>query len=528
MIDAAAAQVVAVGAVATFTTVGGLTEVSANGIVLGSGTTINITWDNTVTLINVGSGIDVTTASSSLGTSSCAKDNCSRRYKYGTLEISSGLFDDSIADLVVVNTLRLSDEYLYGLGEVPSSWAEAALAAQAIAGRSYAVRKTSNRSGCNCQIYATTLDQAFVGFSKEIGTSGDRWVAAVNSTTVDANTALVVRYNGEIISTYYSSSTGGRSQAVTEVWGAALPYLASVDDPWSKDPRVNNGNSNWTDSIDQATLVTNLRNQGIAISDVWSMSVGSSYSSGGVSRLDLSDSAGNVFNLRIAPGQPITPDDLRTVLGLKSTYVSSIQPGLATVPGSAFASVKKLSAVTKVNWPKKTILPSEYVFKGKVSPVQLGTTVKLQRKSKSKWVTIATATTNATGAWVINWTGPPPGKHSLRVTAANTKNTVKTTTKNVSISGKLGLSAPKSVTRNKTVSLSGSVSPGLPGVVVTIESRVGSGKWRKSDTATTDAVGNWSLNTKSGTKKTTISYRVKTSDARLGKIVSSVKKLKVK
>ncbi|MBV5268071.1 MAG: hypothetical protein JZU67_06135, partial [Burkholderiaceae bacterium] len=145
----------------------------------------------------------------------------------------------------------LSDEHLYGLGEVPSSWADAALQAQAIAGRSYAIKKTSNVTGCNCQIYATTLDQAFFGFSKEIGTSGDRWVDA---TIVNADTAYAVQYIGVPISTYYSSSTGGKTQDVREVWGATnLPYLISVDDPWSLVAGVNNANSAWTDSIDQAT-----------------------------------------------------------------------------------------------------------------------------------------------------------------------------------------------------------------------------------------------------------------------------------
>lgn len=274
IIDSNPAQPVAAGVVATFTTVSGLTQVSANGIVLGSGATVSITWDNAITVINVGSGTDVTLARASLGTTSCVSNNCSRRYKYGSLEISSGLFGDSVADLVVVNILRLSDEYLYGLGEVPSSWADAALQAQAIAGRSYAIKKTSNVTGCNCQIYATTLDQAFIGYSKEIGTSGNRWVAAVNATIVDANTAFVVRYNGNPISTYYSSSTGGRSQDVREVWGATdLPYLISVDDPWSLLPGVNNANSSWTDSIDQGTLVSNLRALGIAITDVKTISV---------------------------------------------------------------------------------------------------------------------------------------------------------------------------------------------------------------------------------------------------------------
>ena len=65
-IDSNPAQVIAAGVVATFTTVSGLTQVSANGIVLGSGTTVSITWDKAVTVINVGSGTDATLASASL------------------------------------------------------------------------------------------------------------------------------------------------------------------------------------------------------------------------------------------------------------------------------------------------------------------------------------------------------------------------------------------------------------------------------------------------------------------------------
>lgn len=451
VIDSNTAQPIAAGVVATFTTVNGLTQVSANGIVLGSGTTVSITWDKTITVINLGSGTDATLASASLGATSCAANNCSRRYKHGSLEISSGLFDDSIADLVVVNTLRLSDEYLYGLGEVPSSWAEAALQAQAIAGRSYAIKKTSNVTACNCQIYATTLDQAFIGYSKEIGTSGDRWVAAVNATIVDVNTAYAVQYNGTPISTYYSSSTGGKSQDVREVWGATnLPYLISVDDPWSLVAGVNNANSAWTDSIDQATLVTNLRALGIVIADVKTISVSEKYASGGASKLAISDSAGNIYNFNVAPSQTITPDRLRTVLGVKSTYISSIEPGLTSV---------------SVTTPAIVAAPA--------APV-------------------------------------PAAKPAA------------------SVKGKLALSVSKSVKRNKNIKLSGSVSPALSGVAVTIERRIGSGNWKKLGTATTDAAGKWQLMVKSGSKKTTLSYRVKTSDARLGKVTSATKKLAVK
>jgi peptidoglycan hydrolase-like amidase len=226
VVDANAPIPVAPGAVATFTTSKGLTQVSTGSTVV-SGKKIALNWTNAQTVMHVRHGKTAASAVKALGTASCVPNTCTARYRYGTLELASGAFDDAVVDLVVVNTLRLSDEYLYGLGEVPSSWTEAAMQAQAIAGRSYAVRKTATRSGCDCQIYSTTLDQAFVGYSKEIATMGDRWVAAVNATivnpSVDPNTAYVVQHNGTTISTYYSSSTGGKSQPTNEVWGASRP-----------------------------------------------------------------------------------------------------------------------------------------------------------------------------------------------------------------------------------------------------------------------------------------------------------------
>lgn len=527
-VDANAPIAVAPGAVATFTTVNGQTQVTASGTVL-AGTTVTLSWVNADTVMHVRSGTDAASATAALGTAVCAANSCTSRYRYGTLELTSGLFDDAAVDLAVVNTLRLSDEYLYGLGEVPSSWTEAAMQAQAIAGRSYAVRKAATRSGCNCQIYSTTLDQAFVGYSKEIATMGDRWVAAVNATIADinTNTALVVQYNGATISTYYSSSTGGKSQPTAEVWGSAFPYLITVNDPWSQDPRVNNPNTSWTATVDQASLVARLRAQGVLVSDVWSMTVAGNYPSGGISKINLSDSAGNITALAIAPGQPVTPDELRGVLGTKSTYISAITPGIATVPGSTSATAKKLKSVTKVNWPKKTIVPSDYNFSGRVSPAQLGATVKLQRKSGGKWRTVSTATTNDKGAWSILWAGPSAGKHDLRITASNSKGTIKTTTKRVNMAGSIGISAPKSAKRNASMTVSGSVSPGYANVAVVVERKLGNGKWKRIGTVATDAAGNWAI-THVNSKKLTVAYRAKTSDSRLGVLVSNTKKTKVK
>jgi SpoIID/LytB domain protein len=372
------------------------------------------------------------------------------------------------------------------------------------------------------------LDQAFVGYSKEIATSGNRWVQAVNATIVDANNAYIVTKDGLPISTFYSSSTGGKSQPSAEVWGSAFSYLVSVDDRWSQDPRVTNPNSAWTDSIDQASLVTALRAQGVMVADVSAMTVAENYPSGAIKVLNLTDSAGNVTTLTIAPGQPVTPDELRGVLGTKSTFISAIVPTPTTVPGSPAAVAKALVSVTKVNWPKETVAPSDYSFSGKVSPAQLGATVKLQRKSGGKWKTVSSATTNEKGSWSIVWAGPPAGKHDLRITAANSKGSIKTSTKKITMAGTVSIAAPKSAKRNASVTVSGTAKPGFANVVVTVERKLGNGPWKRVGKVNTDATGKWTIKHNVGSKKQTITYRAKTSDPRMGAVVSKSKKTQVK
>ncbi len=52
---------------------------------------------------------------------------------------------------------------------------------------------------------------------------------------------------------YYSSSNGGASEWVKEKWGGELPYLVSVDDPWSLEPP--NPRRSWTAKFTADTVV---------------------------------------------------------------------------------------------------------------------------------------------------------------------------------------------------------------------------------------------------------------------------------
>jgi hypothetical protein len=96
------------------------------------------------------------------------------------------------------------------------------------------------------------------------------------------------------------------------------------------------------------------------------------------------------------------------------------------------------------------------------------------------------------------------------------------------MAGSIGISAPKSATRNSTVTVSGSVNPGYANVAVVVERKLGNGKWKRIGTVATDAAGNWAITHNVSSKKQTVSYRAKTSDSRLGVLVTKAKKTKVK
>jgi len=116
-----------------------------------------------------------------------------------------------------VNDLPM-DEYLLGLGEMPSSWGSngggEALKAQAVAGRTYALRKMMNTSGLGYDILDTTDDQNYVGIGKIYNSYGGNWSSAVAGTS-----KMVVTVNGNPVETYYSSSSGGYGLSSQEVWG---------------------------------------------------------------------------------------------------------------------------------------------------------------------------------------------------------------------------------------------------------------------------------------------------------------------
>jgi SpoIID/LytB domain protein len=151
------------------------------------------------------------------------------------------------------------EEYLYGLGEVPASWPMEAMEAQADAARTYAVyaiRHTGVRADCNCHLTDGSNDQTYIGYNREGGTDGARWVAAVDATAHE-----VITYRGAVIQSFYAASDGGHSENVEDVWHGgnpayAVPWLRGVCDPGES--TTSNPYTNWTKTYSSADVSSRL------------------------------------------------------------------------------------------------------------------------------------------------------------------------------------------------------------------------------------------------------------------------------
>ena len=180
------------------------------------------------------------------------------RYRYGQIQVKV-IKDAKLGNrLAIVNQVRLHDEYLWGIGEVPSSWPAAALEAQVIASRSYAMSKVGKiQKSCDCELYSSISDQNFAGFAKEAELKwGQIWKAAVSRTSITETTGLTVTRNAAPIRTYFGSSSGGVTETSKNAWGTDVGYTFSVPDPWSLDPKLNPSFYRWKREIPQSVLAT--------------------------------------------------------------------------------------------------------------------------------------------------------------------------------------------------------------------------------------------------------------------------------
>jgi SpoIID/LytB domain protein len=213
-----------------------------------------------------------------------------KRYRYGQMQVRAVKSSTLGYRLEITNSVRLADEYLWGVSEVPSSWPEAALQAQAIASRSFAMSKAGiYRASCDCDLYGEISDQSFLGYAKETEKGwGHLWKAAVTKTA-----GLTLTQAGKPIAAYFSSSSGGQTETSGNAWGTQRSYTQTVPDLSSVDPTLNPRFFKWERTITQAAVAA-----AFALPDVIRLEVVMKNTSGTVATIRATSSAGIQKSLR--------------------------------------------------------------------------------------------------------------------------------------------------------------------------------------------------------------------------------------
>jgi stage II sporulation protein D len=177
--------------------------------------------------------------------------------------------------------------------EMPASWPQEALRAQAVAARTYALK--ARKPAALFDLQATTASQVYKGVEAET----DSTRAAVEGTR-----GLVLTYDDALIdAVFHSSSAGSATESSGQLWPRQLPYLVSVPD-FDRDSPVRE----WRQPLDAALLSR-------AFPELESVTAIEVLSTTATGRVRQARVVGPTGALLLSGAQ------LRSRLGLKSTWV---------------------------------------------------------------------------------------------------------------------------------------------------------------------------------------------------------------
>ena len=212
-----------------------------------------------------------------------------QKYRYGQIQVKA-VKSPTGYRIEMTNSVRLADEYLWGVSEMPSFWPVAALEAQAIASRTYALSKAGiYRSACDCDLYGEISDQTFLGYAKEI----EKKYGVVWKEVVTRTTGLTITQAGLPITAYFFSSSGGKTELAINAWGSTKAYTQIVDDPGSLDLTLNPRFVTWNREVPQSIIAT-----AFLLPDVVSLEILGVNESGTVAQIQATSSTGVKVVLR--------------------------------------------------------------------------------------------------------------------------------------------------------------------------------------------------------------------------------------
>ncbi|HXL03222.1 MAG TPA: stage II sporulation protein D [Bacillota bacterium] len=167
-----------------------------------------------------------------------------------TEQLSS--FDHTVKVFVVLQNEICDmplEEYIKGVvaAEMPASFGIEALKAQAVAARTFTLKRMTANGGQGCSAHPGAdicTDhqhcQAWISqdeFKKRIGYINYPTYARKIQDAIDSTKGLVATYQGYLIEAYYHAASGGATDNSEEIWSNPVPYLRGVSTEFeSKEP----------------------------------------------------------------------------------------------------------------------------------------------------------------------------------------------------------------------------------------------------------------------------------------------------
>ena len=135
------------------------------------------------------------------------------------------------------------EEYVKGVlaGEMPSSFHIEALKAQAVAARTYVLKKMEENKSKNYDIVDTIKNQVYLDdetLKKNWGKNYTKNINKIKQAIIETKGEYLT-YNNEIITAFFFSTSNGKTENCEEVFKEKLPYLKSVNSSWDLDVNPN-------------------------------------------------------------------------------------------------------------------------------------------------------------------------------------------------------------------------------------------------------------------------------------------------
>ena len=204
------------------------------------------------------------------------------------------------------------EEYVTGVlaGEMPVSFELEALKAQAVAARSYVMKKMEQNKEQEFDVVDTVSNQVYI----DEATLKERWkddfTEKMNKikSAIEQTSGQYLTYDGKVIEAFFFSTSTGKTENVEEVFVQALPYLRSVDSSWDA----------------EVSPVFQVSNE-FSLSDFYGK-LGLSYQEHLQIEFTKTTSTGRVKELTIN-GNMMKASDVSSKLNLRSTFFSFEQIG---------------------------------------------------------------------------------------------------------------------------------------------------------------------------------------------------------